>query len=192
MYFGDRGHRKLCKRWDIPWDAHCLTFSCFHRLPFLDGKNSPLWFLEALDAARKLSPFDLWAYVIMPEHVHLLILPHENVTISCILKDIKQPVTRQAVKWAQKNCPSFLPKMAECRPSGKTTYRFWQPGGGYDRNMRSVRDIHEKIAYIHGNPVRRGLVQTPGDWPWSSWRAWEQNIDEPISIDRDSLPQLES
>jgi len=173
MVRADKKHRKRCKRWDIPWNAHCLTFSCFQRRPFLGGRRAPVWFLESLDAARTKCPFDLWGYVIMPEHVHLIVLPHEGATISSILYNIKQPVTRRAVKWAEKNCPSFLPNMTERRPSGTCTRRFWQPGGGYDRNLRTTRDVHEKLLYIHGNPVRRGLVERPQDWPWSSWRAWE-------------------
>ena len=80
--------------------------------------------------------------------------------------------------------------MADVQPSGKVTHRFWLRGGGYDRNLRSVSDVHEKIQYIHANPVRRGLVVNPEDWLWSSARAWLCNVDEPIGIDRDSVPPL--
>ncbi|MCA9235524.1 MAG: hypothetical protein KDA44_08625 [Planctomycetales bacterium] len=65
------------------------------------------------------------------------------------------------------------------------------PGcGGYDRNLRSVRDVHEKIRYVHENPVRRGLVATAVDWPWSSARAGATGGDEPLPIDRRSVPRL--
>jgi putative transposase len=80
--------------------------------------------------------------------------------------------------------------MADVQPSGKCSHRFWQRGGGYDRNIRTVKEMHEKIAYIHANPVRRGLVERVADWPWSSWRAWDEGIDDPLSIDRESLPPL--
>ena len=76
------------------------------------------------------------------------------------------------------------------QPDGRESHRFWQRGGGYDRNLRSVADVHEKINYIHGNPVRRGLVGGPEEWLWSSYRSWMDGIDEPIRIDRDSLPPL--
>ncbi|MFA6134520.1 MAG: transposase [Phycisphaerae bacterium] len=178
------------KSWDIPWDAHALTFSCFGRQPFFRGPNAPVWFLESLGQARNKGMFDLWAYVIMPEHIHLLILPHEGETISSILKAIKQPVTRRALAWVEHNRPQFLAKMADRQPNGEITHRFWQRGGGYDRNMRSTSDIHEKIRYMHANPVRRGLVAEPQLWTWSSASAWETGIDEPIPIDRNSVPQL--
>jgi putative transposase len=57
--------------------------------------------------------------------------------------------------------------------------------------LRSVADIHQKIAYVHANPVRRGLVECPEDWPWSSGRAWQTGEDHPIAIDRGSLPTLQ-
>jgi putative transposase len=127
----------------------------------------------------------------MPEHAHLLILPAEDVSISSILYQIKKPVTTWAVSWVRRNSQSFLNNMLDRQPSGKSSYRFWQRGGGYDRNLRSVADIHEKIRYMHENPVRRGLVARACQWQWSSWRAWEEGIDKPIRIDRESLPPLE-
>ena len=71
-----RAHRKRCKRWDIPYDAHCLTFSCFR------SQCACRWFLEALGAVRTRQPFDLWAYVIMPEHVHIALRPPRGLTVA--------------------------------------------------------------------------------------------------------------
>ncbi|MCK4626323.1 MAG: transposase [Phycisphaerae bacterium] len=183
-----RRHRKS---FDIIGDAHCLTFSCFQRQPFFNGRYSPRWFLDAVEQARSKHPFELWAFVIMPEHVHMVILPHEGVKIRTILSRTKHPVTRRALHFVEKNCPSFAARMIDRQPNGKITHRFWLRGGGYDRNLRSVRDVHEKIRYIHENPVRRGLVKCPEDWQWSSASAWASDIDEPIRIDRESLPPLE-
>ena len=105
------GHRKRCKRYDEPGHAHYLTFSCFQRRPFLRGRLAPQWVLDAIDAARQARPFDLWAYVIMPEHVHLLLLPQEGVRISAILKEVKQPVSVMAVQYVKANAPGFLSQM---------------------------------------------------------------------------------
>ena len=187
MAKGEWIHRKS---WDTPWTAHALTFSCFARQAFFRGRQSPRWFLEVLDEARVKTPFDLWAFVIMPEHVHLLILPHDGVLVRSILAAVKQPMTRRVLNWVEKNNPGFLSRMADRQPSGKTAYRFWQRGGGYDRNMRSTREVHEKARYIHNNPVRRGLVERAEDWPWSSARAWETGTDQSIRLDRQSFPPL--
>ena len=137
-------------------------------------------------------PFQLWAYVFMPEHVHLLIQPNEGVTVSAILHNLKPAVTHEALRWVREHRPAFLEQMKDRQPNGKCFYRFWQRGGGYDRNIWTIQELYEKIDYIHANPVRRGLVEHPGDWPWSGWRAWHEDSDSPLRIDRESLPPWES
>jgi len=64
---------------------------------------------------------------------------------------------------------------------GHTSFRFWQEGPGYDRNIRKDDTLRAAIDYIHRNPVRRGLVGGPSDWKWSSWHAYEgRAADAPI------------
>jgi len=77
--------------------------------------------------------------------------------------------------------------MLDIQPNGKKVIRFWQRGGGYDRNISSVKELLEKIGYIHLNPIRRKLVGLPEDWQWSSFRAWHDNVDEPLTIDKESF-----
>ncbi len=182
-------NRKQCRRFDIEGDAHCLTFSCFRRLPLLSRRRSCDWMCGGLAAGRKKGLYELWAYVLMPEHGHIVLLPTKGVRISQILTAIKQSTAKRALHWLQEHSPAFLPQLLDGQPSGKKSYRFWQRGGGYDRNLRSLRDIFEKIDYIHANPVRRGLVDVASRWPWSSARAWETGCNDPITIDR-TLPWL--
>lgn len=181
-------HRKRCKRYDIEGQAHCLTFSCFRGQPFLLHNDAWRWMVEALSPERRRGLYDLWAYVLMPEHTHLVVLPHRQVKVSRILTSIKTSVAKRALLRAQKNSPILLQRMTHRMANGTRHYRFWRRGGGYDRNLRSVRDIYEKIRYTHANPVRRGLVVAPEDWYWSSCRAWQTGDDVPIAIDWDSLP----
>lgn len=184
-------HRKRRRSHDIEGHAHYLTFSCWRRQAFLSRDRTRAWLADAMNAARIRHPFHLWAYVIMPEHVHILVLPHGPTTIRRILQGIKQPVAQRAVAWARKHRPELLRHMADVRPDGNCSHRFWLPGGGYDRNIWTASELHEKIQYIHAKPVRRRLADCPGDWSWSSWRAWEEGMDEPIRIDRDSLPPIQ-
>ncbi|MCE5279577.1 MAG: transposase [Planctomycetaceae bacterium] len=183
-------HRKLCQRWDVPYGVHYLTFSCYRRQPFFGSERTCRWFLECLDQARARQGFHLWAWVIMPEHVHALISIPNEAQISAILRSIKYPLARRAILWAKENRPDRMGSMEVIGPDGIVSYRFWQRGGGYDRNMRSTRDVHEKIRYIHNNPVRRELVRRPEDWPWSSWRANQTREDIPLRIDRETIPIL--
>ncbi|QDV72496.1 REP-associated tyrosine transposase [Botrimarina mediterranea] len=183
-------NRKTCRRYDVPGDAHFLTFSCYRRLALLDRDRSRQWFIDAVRLGQQKALFDLWAYVIMPEHVHLIVLPLGPAKMASILTVLKQSTSSRALVWLKNNSPDYLPNLLDRQPNGKASYRFWQRGGGYDRNLRSVRDIHEKIAYIHDNPVRRGLVAKPSDWRWSSAAAWNTGIDLPLGIDRDRVPTL--
>ena len=161
-------HRKLRKSWNEPGHAHELTFSCFHRLPLLNHDRTRQWLIDALNRSRKRWEFDLWAYVIMPEHVHFLIHPHrEHYKISDILKSIKQPVARNALRYLREIKSNGLSRLAVVR-SGGVEYRFWQEGGGYDRNIIKEYTAWKSIEYIHNNPVKRGLVNHAVEWKWSS------------------------
>jgi putative transposase len=183
----DTYHRKRCRRYDIEGQAHCLTFSCFHRQAFLSRPRCCEWLAEALKTGRAKGLYDLWGYVFMPEHVHLVLLPHPGIHISRILTTIKVPVARQAISWIRTHAVGFLGRLEDRQPNGQCQCRFWQRGGGYDRNLRTIGDVREKIHYIHANPVRRGLVTMPEEWRWSSYRSWQTGQDDPIPIDRGSL-----
>ena len=185
---GARRHRKS---WDVDWSVHALTFSTFQRQPFFSGHRSPHWYLEVLSDARRECPFHLFAYVVMPEHVHLVLQPASGVLMREVLWRLKRPMTSRVVTWVRQHRPDFLPRMADVRPSGRTTYRFWLRGGGYDRNLRSSSDVFEKIRYIHENPVRRGLVERPEDYPFSSAGDWINGKPGPVPIDWDHLPEPE-
>ena len=129
----------------------------------------------------------------MPDHVHLLIWPLESeYSISKILGDIKQPVTRTAIRWLKEHAADFLERLKDVQPDGKTSYRFWQRGGGYDRNMLDPRTIHAEIEYIHMNPVRRGLVHMPEEWPWSSARFFAGQTGGFPAPDTESIPDRRS
>ena len=128
---------------------------------------------------------------LMPEHVHMLILPRgDDYSVSQILSDIKQPVTRRALKHLQATAPAALEWMRDVQPNGEVAHRFWQRGGGHDVNLSEPTGIARISDYIHTNPVRRGLVETPGDWRWSSARHYLGLDDVLVVPDVDSIPLL--
>src|SRR5205807_10376672 len=99
-------HRKTCKRFNNPGDAHALTFSCFHRQAFLSKDRSRRWLIMAIERARTIHPFHVWAYVIMPEHAHLLLWPTVlDYNISHILNSIKQSVAKRALLYVRREAP---------------------------------------------------------------------------------------
>jgi putative transposase len=165
-------HRKKVKHFDIPGHAHFLTFSCYRRLALLSKDRSRWWFVQELEKARRKHEFDLWAWVVMPEHVHLLIWPRRGVyRISKILASIKKPVGAEAIAYLKGRAPGFLKRLT-VRNRNRTYHRFWQAGPGCDHNLYEPASIHRAIEYIHKNPVRRGLVARAEEWPWSSAADW--------------------
>src|SRR5438105_3542553 len=117
--------RKRCRRYNEPGHAHELTFSCYGRLPLLSRDRTRGWLMEAIDEARTSERFDLWAYVIMPEHVHILIRPREpGYEISRILWRIKRPVGRRAIGYLRVHDSPFLARLRVTRGDGTQETRF--------------------------------------------------------------------
>jgi putative transposase len=182
-------HRKQCQRYNVPGNAHELTFTCYRGRPFLSKDRTRGYLVEAIVEAKHKHPFDLWAYVFMPEHVHLLICPHRDVySIAAILRAIKHPVARRAMIYLREHNPEGLAWLATGHR--RVPYRFWQAGGGYDHNMTSVETIVKAAKYIHENPVRRGLVAHASEWAYSSARDWETGTSGLLPIDFDTFPTI--
>jgi putative transposase len=177
-------YRKKLKHFDVPGEAHFLTFSCYHRLALLSKDRTRRWFLEALGEARDRQSFDLWAWVLMPEHVHLLVNPRLPVySVSRILHAIKKPVATRAIRYLELHAPHYLPRLTVVNRQ-RVYRRFWQAGAGYDENHTQPAAIHRLIAYIHENPVRRRLVMLAEKWAWSSAADWAGSAEVPIKVDR--------
>jgi len=173
-----RQHRR---NYNDPGHAHELTFSCYNGFRFLASDRTCDWLAESLEKARSELQFDLWAYVFMPEHVHVVIHPRKSeYDIAEIRKAIKAPVGTRAIKYLKAEAPEWLPRITRGRGS-KTERLFWQSGGGYDRNVTDGKTLMEMIDYIHLNPVRRGLVERAEQWKWSS-AAWLLGTGQPPLI----------
>ena len=144
------------KRYYGRGDLHFLTFSCYRRLPQLGAANSRNEFLRALDEVRTKYGFALLGYVVMPEHVHLLMSEPEIGTPSTVVHSLKLRVSK---------------RLRAKSESSMEAPQFWQRRF-YDFNVYSAEKRREKLEYMHRNPVKRGLVTTPEQWRWSSYRSY--------------------
>ena len=175
-----RWHRR---NFNDPGHAHELTFSCYQRLPLLKSERTCRWLAESIDEARANHQIDVWAYVMMPEHVHLLVCPRSaEYSIAAIRKAIKEPIARRAIEFLSTHAPGWLPRLTRRRGT-RTEKLFWQSGGGYDRNITTVKALLSVIEYIHLNPVRRGLADRAARWTWSS-AAWFEGGTSPLQLDQ--------
>ena len=105
-------HEAKYKAINISGHAHELTFSCYGRFPFLKAERTCLWLADALQAARIKHAFDLWAFVFMPEHVHLIIRPrHADDAMRKIMAGIKLPVARVAIHFLENTNSPWLSRI---------------------------------------------------------------------------------
>lgn len=123
-------------------------------------------FVKILNEVRERYEFQVFGYVVMPEHVHLLIGEPACLTPSRVLQVLKQRVSRELRGKPRGTVGE--PLGVEDSGEGPELRRFWQRRF-YDFNVYSDEKVEEKLNYMHANPVERKLVGHPKDWPWSSF-----------------------
>jgi putative transposase len=168
------------KRYYGKGHLHFITFSCYRRLPLLKSARARDVFADELGKTRDELEFHLIGYVVMPEHVHLLISEPKEGTPSTVLRALKLRVARKLRKrrktaWAGQLRLPF--GKAEESPRA-----FWQ-ARFHDFNVYRPGKKKEKLNYMHANPVKRGLVKDAKDWPWSSWSFYRGGEAGLIRID---------
>jgi putative transposase len=175
---GSRMTRGL-KRYYGHGGLHFLTFSCYRRMPLLIKASARDLFVRELARVRGEYSFRLVGYVVMPEHVHLLISEPERGTPSTVLQMLKQRVSRKM----RKKRGAKAGQLRFVFPESEGELRqFWQ-SRFYDFNVFSERKRKEKLEYMHGNPVTRGLVSHPKEWMWSSWSNYAREGEGLIPVD---------
>jgi putative transposase len=165
--------------------SHFITFGCYHRHRLFTHNESCRIFESALERTRRSYRLYIYGYVIMPDHVHLLLSEpqhddgplkqdggpfkpdvglsgdFQDYTLADALKSLKQGVSRRLIRDAE---------------------HFWQKRY-YDFNIRNRAQFMEKLTYIHQNPVKAGLCERPEDWPWSSFRHYATGAEGRVEIE---------
>lgn len=143
---------------------HFITSCCYQRRPFPNTQRRRTQLVKILEEVRRRYNFVLVGYVVMPEHIHLIISEPERGTPSTVMQVLKQRFARKVLEeWRATN---------QNRPA-----RLWEEEFGeghvwqrrfYDFALCTKDKRVEKLRYIHRNPVKRGLVLEPEQWEWSS------------------------
>jgi len=149
------------KRFQRSESLHFITFSCFHRLALLEAPGARETVEAVLEQTRARHQARMYAYVLMPEHIHLLINEPPRILLAQFLKALKQTTSRKL-------------------RGGRE--QFWQHRY-FDSNVYSDKARSEVIRYIHRNPVKRGLVEKPEDWAWSSFRHYATGVKGTVEIE---------
>ncbi|MCD6249504.1 MAG: transposase [candidate division Zixibacteria bacterium] len=158
------------RHYDNEGTARFVTFGCYRNIPGLTHDLAKRLFLEELDRTREKHGFRLLAYVVMPEHVHLVLHPPDGMPLGLVVREMKSCSARR-----------YFARERNGRTGEKRV--FWQKRC-YDHNCRTPETTIEKIRYCHNNPVQRGLVSEPGDWIWSSYNCYHGVEDVPLMVDK--------
>jgi putative transposase len=143
------------RRFQQSGQSHFLTFSCYRRQPKLNAPDAYDLFVVCLEDMRRRFAMCIYGYVVMPEHVHLLVNEPQGATLAEAVHFLKL---------------SFAKRLRGRRRT-KESSSFWQKRY-YDRNVRDAKEFTVKLRYLHRNPVERGLVKEPAEWNWSSFRHY--------------------
>jgi putative transposase len=165
-------------------DLHFVTFSCYQRRPFLDDPLRRDLFLTTLERVRRRYRLIVLGYVVMPEHVHLLVSEPQCRNLSFAIQALKLGFVRRlrgdgvasadVIPTSRKGGETWgTPFRGDHPICGDYPRHFWT-ARFYDFNVWTEKKRIEKLDYIHNNPVRRGLVAAPEEWGWSSCR-WYLN-----------------
>jgi putative transposase len=148
--------------------SHFITFSCYHRKPNFSSPDTYNLFLPCLEDMRQHFSMSIYGYVLMPEHVHLLLSEPERGTLADAIHFLKLAFSKR-LRSRRGNTESCI---------------FWQKRY-YDRNIRDEEEFKVKLRYLHRNPVKRGLVKEAADWTWSSFRHYALREPGPVEIESD-------
>lgn len=151
------------KRYQTSGHHHAINFSCYDRRPYLATPAARDLFEQSLEKTRRKYELYIFGYVVMPEHVHLLVSEPKREPLSKAIQALKLSVSKQSPQ-----------------------SRFWLERY-YDFNVITDDKHVEKLRYIHRNPVTRSLVDKPEDWPHSSYLTYLTRTQRTVTI---ALPTL--
>ncbi len=180
-------------RQDEPGDTHFWTISCRRRLAFFHDDALKRIVADSMQNLQNQFRVCLIAYVIMPDHVHIILYPHapndgNPIPISTLLHAFKKYVGFYGKKqlrevWRVQGKLWSEPLNAWANgPRNEQT--IWTTRG-HDFNVRSHRSLLRRIDYCHKNPLTKGLVDRVEDWAWSSYRYYEDGDDSILKMNWD-------
>ena len=166
--------------------SHFITTTCHQRLPLLNSPRHRDLFLRVLEQVRRRYRFAVAGYVVMPEHVHLLISEPQRGNPSLVMQAMKQGFARRLLARLRR---TELPHQLSFWSGPLAHGRIWQPRF-YDFVVFSEKKRFEKLRYMHANPVQRGPVLEPEQWAWSSYRYYAYGEAGPVLVNEPQKAEL--
>jgi len=174
------------RRFHIKGFIYYITTVVYNRLPIFTKPAYVIPLIDSLNFYRYRHKFKLLGYCVMPDHLHLIIWPYGESTVSEIMRDYKRFTSGRIKRQAEvEGNQTWLNAFREAgKETGRGEYKVWQDSF-WDKILYSERMLRQKLNYLHRNPVRTGLVEYPEDYPYSSYRSYVLGDQTLIEIDMD-------
>jgi len=169
------------KHFDHDGRARFITFCIHHQIPILTNDPFRQILVDSIDDVRRQDGFRLLAYIIMPEHVHLVIIPGDDTRAGTLVGEIKRVSSLRIHEILLENESRLIHKFIVQRDR-HSPFALWKRRC-HDHNCRTDDAVWSRVEYCHFNPVTRGLVRNPEDWIWSSYRWYLGKRNVPLQID---------
>ena len=181
------------RRVNEPGHIHFWTISCHRRLAFFHHDGMKTIVMAALGRLQAKFGICIVGYVVMPDHVHILLYPHaracdEPTNISTLLMAFKHHVGFHGKAWLRNYWKAhrrlWSKPLTDWACDHEKNEPIWNTRG-YDFNIHGRDKLTEKLDYCHKNPITRGLVDRAEDWHWSSYRYYELDDRSVLSMNWD-------
>jgi putative transposase len=174
------------KHYDHDGRARFITFCTHNRMRLLTNDSFRSIVVEVINEVRAQTGLKLLGYVIMPDHIHLVLVPPIDGKVGFIIGEIKRISARKIHRRLKVADSNLLTKLSVTR-RGLNKFAFWQKRC-FDHNCRTEEAVWTKVKYCHDNPVKWGLVKTPGEWRWSSYNCYHGEGDFVLEVDFEGCP----
>ena len=156
--------------------AYFVTWTLVDWSPLFSEDSYRQIVLDSLEHLRKNKHTQLNALVILSTHAHAILWPDRGINLSDVIRDFKRFTSRDiSAEALRQNASEIIDTFEKARRENRaqdvSKYQVWQEGS-HPEAIFTEKFAHQKMDYIHMNPVRAGLVKTADEWPYSSARAY--------------------
>jgi putative transposase len=156
------------RRYLVEGGTYFFTVVIHRRRPLLGSSPGRKCLRNAIETVRERHPFEIPALVLLPDHLHMIwTLPRANADYSLRWRRIKEEFTKQFLTDGGQEADRSASRRKR-NERGVWQRRFWE------HLIETEDDFERHLEYIHYNPVKHGLVDSPVDWPYSSFHRWVQ------------------
>ena len=170
---------------ESPSHAYYITTVVYDRLSVFTRPSTIIPLFDSLNYYRAQLHMRVLGYVVMPDHMHLLLWPRQKDDMETFMRSLKTYTAKRIVRQAEaEQRRDWLTAFARAgKETGRSTHKVWQDDF-WEVVVVSDRFVRQKLNYIHRNPVRRGLVRAPEEYVYSSYRSYVYDEEWLIELDR--------